>query len=83
MFSAVKCINPGIAEWRKEAITLRTPTSPAATSVWPMHDLAAPTMSGVSECECWKTWLMPWISIKSPRDVPGYKVRTKLEKNKN
>jgi hypothetical protein len=70
MFSAVKCINPGIAEWRKEAIALRTPTSPAVISVWPMHDLAAPTMSGVSECECWKTWLMPWISIRSPRDVP-------------
>jgi len=59
MFSAFKCINPGIAAWRKEAMALRTPTRPAAISVWPMHDLAAPTTSGVSECECWKAWLMP------------------------
>ena len=78
MFSAVKCIKPGMVECRKDAMALRTPTRPTAISVWPMHDLGAPTMSGILECECWKTWLMPWISIMSPMDVPEHHISAGL-----
>lgn len=72
IFSFVRWTNPGTAPSVKVPSVFRTPINPAISSVWPIQVLEAPMTSGASAvCEDLKTSLIPWISIRSPNDVPA------------
>lgn len=69
--SARRCARPGTTPCRKDSKLFATPTRPAALSVCPKTDFAAPTRRGRSEvCDDAKTLFIACISSKSPRIVP-------------
>lgn len=76
MLFSVSWTNPGTWPSLKDPSVFKTPMRPAMSSVWPTQDLEAPTTKGASAvCEDLKTSLIPWISIRSPKDVPVDSVR--------
>lgn len=72
MFVSERCVSPGTTRVENEESVFTTPTRPEASSVCPTQLFAAPMIRGCEgACEEWKTSLIAWISIESPRDVPG------------